>query len=408
MDFLWDDHRALAACSLTCSSWLHTTRLHMFETIQFSSNLAQAFRKYLTSFHNVAPYVRRLVLQRFHTVQFPRMAWYAQNLKFPYFPMVKTLEISGGYTEDLATFLFAFPQLSSLRLGRIAWTKGVEGPELHPVIPSSDEFIQELALDGMDDSVLRWLTSGAVRFRLRILSITLSPSVNDDSVRQLLQAAGRLLEEMRVTFQHDSSRRANSGDMGLWGLIFNTGIRKFTASMEVRAGDDARDYVAWVPHALASLRSLQLREIRLEMRVHPQVASSVQMSGSSIRTVMRCVDKVDWTHVDKTIEKIGRTVKKVAVVVSLEVFDDVLHYSSADETWRTQLGAAIAARLGSTLRRTNIVLGVTVDFVKERGKRTPRRDSPKPIIKPRWFALGLPVEESAVKERFKRMLERSC
>ena len=36
MDFLFDDRGALCSCSLVCSAWLPTTRLHLFNTIKIS------------------------------------------------------------------------------------------------------------------------------------------------------------------------------------------------------------------------------------------------------------------------------------------------------------------------------------------------------------------------------------
>ena len=37
LDHLWDDPKALQACSLTCRAWVPTARLHLFRTVRLSS-----------------------------------------------------------------------------------------------------------------------------------------------------------------------------------------------------------------------------------------------------------------------------------------------------------------------------------------------------------------------------------
>ncbi|KAH9949729.1 hypothetical protein B0H21DRAFT_87890 [Amylocystis lapponica] len=69
IDFLWDDHSALAACALTCHSWLPRSRYHLFFTVKLETRDDWArFDRCLTrnasleALGGIAPYVRRLLI----------------------------------------------------------------------------------------------------------------------------------------------------------------------------------------------------------------------------------------------------------------------------------------------------------------------------------------------------------
>ena len=41
IDHLWDDPKALAACALTCRSWVGASRLHRFRTVRIQNDVPE-------------------------------------------------------------------------------------------------------------------------------------------------------------------------------------------------------------------------------------------------------------------------------------------------------------------------------------------------------------------------------
>ncbi|KAI1787329.1 hypothetical protein LXA43DRAFT_844823, partial [Ganoderma leucocontextum] len=60
IDFLHDDHLALSSCSLTCSSWLPTSRLHRFRLVRLDHKTILPFHDQLSTTPSIAAYVRIL------------------------------------------------------------------------------------------------------------------------------------------------------------------------------------------------------------------------------------------------------------------------------------------------------------------------------------------------------------
>lgn len=224
LDHLWDDHRALAACSLTSRKWLHTTRQHMFHTLRFASNLKPGFREYLALSLYVARYVRCLILESCYFLVGPAEAWVTQNYWRAYFPMVETLEIGGGIMEDLPAFLIAFPQLSRLRFGNFDWIKRSPNRMEPTMFMPKAIIIRELGLYLTRSSVIHWLVDGPFSLCLRSLHIWLGKFASPASVNRLLHAAGHTLEDLCVYFSNDFFRTWRLPD----GAIILNHIRSLT------------------------------------------------------------------------------------------------------------------------------------------------------------------------------------
>ena len=62
IDFLYDNHLALSSCSLTCSSWLPTSRLHRFRLVRLDHKTVLPFHNQLSITPSIAAYVKVLVV----------------------------------------------------------------------------------------------------------------------------------------------------------------------------------------------------------------------------------------------------------------------------------------------------------------------------------------------------------
>lgn len=67
IDYLWDDPAGLAACSLTCRSWLPAARHHLFGTVRLDTpesiaSFDAVLHEQCSTLPNIAPFVRSLVL----------------------------------------------------------------------------------------------------------------------------------------------------------------------------------------------------------------------------------------------------------------------------------------------------------------------------------------------------------
>ncbi len=62
IDFLHNDHLALSRCSLTCSNWLPTSRLHRFRLVRLDHKTVLSFHHQLSITPSIAAYVRVLVV----------------------------------------------------------------------------------------------------------------------------------------------------------------------------------------------------------------------------------------------------------------------------------------------------------------------------------------------------------
>lgn len=152
LDNLWDDKCTTAACSLTCSAWLPTSRLHLFQTFQLyrhhrvSLPQSQSLNAILTSgsmckIGSMAAYVRHLDVRISADADKQRLEtlYYFTNVfeltvhvpsecdeeiidMFKLLPSVKSLHLHSWMIDNHSLFvalLAAFPALSSITLFRV-------------------------------------------------------------------------------------------------------------------------------------------------------------------------------------------------------------------------------------------------------------------------------------------------
>lgn len=65
VDFLHDDYKTLANCSLTCRSWLPRARYHKFSSMRVTHDTRDKYLKLLHTCPDVWPYIQRLRLDAF-------------------------------------------------------------------------------------------------------------------------------------------------------------------------------------------------------------------------------------------------------------------------------------------------------------------------------------------------------
>lgn len=222
IDYLWDDYRALAACSLTCRSWLSSSRSHLFnfihlererDILQFleildnppiaSVSLARCVRD-LTVAGTVARNHQCIldavtqILDHLNHVECLRVntrgiiGWHLQErLKdhlLTFSPEIRKLHISSAHVfewahlEHLFELISGFPKLSSLEIDGDNWTRVVHPPKPSSNTLSAPEGVDKIALKSlkmmhagrsMTDPILTWLHRPTFDLQLRELRITI-------------------------------------------------------------------------------------------------------------------------------------------------------------------------------------------------------------------------------------------
>lgn len=72
LDFLWDDHRTLAACSLVCKSWMKSSYYHRFERLSLSPGNSARF--VALGHNNILPHVRMMmIIGELHDAKMPQV-----------------------------------------------------------------------------------------------------------------------------------------------------------------------------------------------------------------------------------------------------------------------------------------------------------------------------------------------
>lgn len=261
---LWDDPKALKACSLTCRAWVPTTRLHLFRTVLLSSLSCTArFTALLEQNPGIAHCVRKLSITaqyarpddnagaanadraieddawvnacsgllrtlggtgRVHTLALSRMRWstlepgtraaFAQL-----FRSVHTLflfEVRFAASGDVLSFLDAVPQLDELYFHAVSWDRESAAPP--PMLGTGTVAVKPTKIDGKKDKekmhltylfldprssptlVTEWILSHPSEEKLRTIQLCWRELENTKALGDLLQASGSSLERLQIEF----------------------------------------------------------------------------------------------------------------------------------------------------------------------------------------------------------------
>jgi hypothetical protein len=213
IDHLHDDIPTLAACSLTCRSLLHRSRVHKLAHITIASS--QPKLQFLDM--QAAQYVRHLTVDgtvyipldlskcpNIHWLSLRNVSfhWYHQHslaLLFP-FAALDRLELQGcrflDKSPSIARFLCGFPKLASLIVpAGVRWSKQ---QDVTNEITNSPPFSGDLHIQYTDVAqfidILLSLPNG-VHFK----SVQLScPAQHIESVNNLLEACGPSLRKLNI------------------------------------------------------------------------------------------------------------------------------------------------------------------------------------------------------------------
>lgn len=268
LDHLWDDPKALSACSLTCRAWVPTTRLHLFRTVRLDSESScTEFSALLQSTPAIARCVRKLTISaqysgvgtdargreddgwvnssapiartlgahsRVNTLAFSRLRWTSldQGTRDAYkalFKGVKTLllfEVRFHTSGDVLEFLDAFPDLEELYFHAVSWDFE-SAPPADPASASDWLSMQTrtsagdkkmhlsyLFLDPRSSPTLvtEWILSHPFEQKLRTIQLCWREMDTTKALGDLLQASGSSLERLQIEFPsgitEEGTRRA--------------------------------------------------------------------------------------------------------------------------------------------------------------------------------------------------------
>ncbi|KZT02320.1 uncharacterized protein LAESUDRAFT_685559 [Laetiporus sulphureus 93-53] len=340
IDHLWDDPKALAACSLTCRAWVPTSRLHLFRTVRVqNAKHCAGFAAVLAAAPVIARYVHRLTisaeydgfdqsgqaveddewvndvvkwvdkLECVRTVGLSRLRWGAlmpetQDTLMRLFKNVRMLflfEVRFDASRDVLDFLSAFPVLDELYFHGVSWAHESPAPLMlsgreslsKPQIMAKDQERMQLSYLFLDPRsspmlVTEWLLSHPSEQRLRTIQLCWREIDNMKAVGDLLHASGASLECLLVEFPDGVPEQAVLENE--ISLVHNTGLRSVHfGGLNVQASRVflSNHLFPWVTAMLSQIRSTQLQEITFEFEI----------------TTVRDLLSLDWERIDRDLSR---------------------------------------------------------------------------------------------------------
>lgn len=349
IDYLWDDHKALEACSLTCRSWVPSSRLHLFRTVRVrSAEDCTKLSVLLQSSPIIAHCVRKLTIDaeykgvgedgtlseddswvneaagllskfhRVHTLALSRLKWTSlsystRNAFTSVFNTVKTLllfEVQFYASGDVLHFLSRFPVLSELYFHGVSWDREMPSPEPENRHVGEHMDLTYLFLDPKSSPTLvtEWLLSHPSEKKLRTIQLCWREFENTEALGALLQNSGSDLECLRVEFPSGLSEEGTLYCKQLCQyrlstpfpallrnqltLAHNTGLRTLHfGGLDVTAAA-ARTLFSdrlftWVAVMLGQIRSCLLQEVVFELEL-PEVHD---------------LQSLDWTRINRELSR---------------------------------------------------------------------------------------------------------
>lgn len=247
LDHLWDDPKALQACSLTCRSWVPTVRLHLFRTIRLHSPSSCAdFAALLHVSPSIAWCVRKLTISasysgvdedqnaveddawvnttqsiahclgaygRVNTLALSRLRWSildpatkdAFKAVFRSVKMLVLFEVRFRASGDVLEFLDAFPELEELYFHAVSWefdtVESIASTD-RLAYPGDKMHLTYLFLDPRSSPTLvtEWVLSHPSEQKLRTIQLCWREMDNTKALGDLLKASGSSLERLQIEF----------------------------------------------------------------------------------------------------------------------------------------------------------------------------------------------------------------
>ena len=80
IDHLWDDKLTLSNCALVCHAWVHSARIHLFDTVCVTAEVLDSFLVFLDSQSEVLPHIKTLHMLYRRGVR-GRLSWPELNIE---------------------------------------------------------------------------------------------------------------------------------------------------------------------------------------------------------------------------------------------------------------------------------------------------------------------------------------
>ncbi|CAL1705659.1 unnamed protein product [Somion occarium] len=326
IDHLWDDHEALEACSLTCRSWVPTSRLHLFRTVRVrSADDCTKLSALLDASPVIAHCVRKLTvsaeykgvdsngraceddawvnqmstllskLYRVHTLALSRVKWSsllpetksAFAVVFKSVKMLLLFEVRFDASGDVLGFLFEFPILSELYFHGVSWDRESPASQVSDTGGRVAKCmgLTYLFLDPKSSPTLvtEWLLNRASEQRLRTIQLCWREIENT-------RASESELECLRIEFPFGLSEEVLLQNQ--LTLSHNTGLRTLHfGGLDVSAAATqtlfSNRLFTWVAVMLGQISSSSLREVIFELEL-PDVCD---------------LQSLDWLRIDRELSR---------------------------------------------------------------------------------------------------------
>ncbi|KAI0944970.1 hypothetical protein AcV7_001630 [Taiwanofungus camphoratus] len=340
IDFLWDSHSALAACSLTCRAWLPSTRAHLFHSVKLRSsqdsirleNLLNAgsfqwstspanyvrdlyilgggrsqaqldweIERRLPSLLPRLSKVERLVLSRFSWAERHGLREETMRCILTFSPMIKALvfdTVTFERPHDVALLLSAYPRLRAVIFWAVTWdtsiVPGAPGLPLHPGLGRGELRMDSIVLRDMSsyaEIVVDWLLRTPIELPLRKLTWTNYIPTRQAILRDLLQRSGPNLEYLRLGLCLTQQALAQDSDIGLSN---NTQL----ISLDIDCLSWEGSY-SWVHIILSEIDSPRLQTVMFNFVLYRRGESGL--------------DFLHWEFIDEALVHLGRQLPGLTV-----------------------------------------------------------------------------------------------
>ncbi|CCM05175.1 uncharacterized protein FIBRA_07384 [Fibroporia radiculosa] len=339
VDYLYNDSRALIACSLVCRDWVATSRFHLFGRVTIdNARLCGAFCRLLkTSGGGIASYVRELIISKLSATDselliiedaLPPILALLHRAKMltlttldlnpaikrglQLLPRSSTTELEVQYChfpsfQDFAQLLDAFHHLEHLTVRGVSWSSTAFVPEhssAWPIAraehrPAWAMKLRSLTI-GRDVDVstfLGFLCSGRYCSNIVSLSVCCTFEEDADAVRSYLDVVGPSLNHLEVEW--------NPCHLGVNAVILPRDLSiencEHLETLVLRCVILKGFSIPWVPALLSTLHSTFIQKIVFEIRV------------------LGDLDALDWKWLDAVLSE-PRFAHIEALVVKLRLW----------------------------------------------------------------------------------------
>jgi len=312
IDHLRSDKPALYACSLTCRSWVHASRSHIFSKIDLYPWNFLNFLEVLQSSTSPGRHVRQLILNegrgrfevepRWTSGAAPVLAACLPGLKqlcirqmqwdlldqaaqagiIAGFKNVENLDLHHANFPTLAQtfeFISSFPSLNELSCDVVYWPRTEDTPagQIRP-----PPFLHSVRLGlCLKEHFVRWLLSEELR--IHTLDLTLISRVQTRSIGNLLSRLGPNLQHLKIGGLSDFTQREAEGELRILqlrnvmyltplladvltneiDLAHNISLRSLHLDGLIVHGSSGNHMsLGWIPIILSQIISSQVDEIR--------------------------------------------------------------------------------------------------------------------------------------------------